>query len=148
DLHGESINILASLGATALAKDIELAYEGAEHPVMVPGYTPGIQILLRNLIDNAIRYTPEKGEVSVILNEHESDIELVVTDTGPGIPEEKQQGLYQRFRRGEGANSQGSGLGLSIVKRVVDLHHATIEMANRNERSGLTVTVSFPRAHA
>ncbi|MEW8691961.1 MAG: ATP-binding protein [Candidatus Thiodiazotropha endolucinida] len=148
DLHGESINILASLGATALAKDIELAYEGAEHPVMVPGYSPGIQILLRNLIDNAIRYTPEKGEVSVILNEHESDIKLVVIDTGPGIPEEKQQGLYQRFRRGEGANSQGSGLGLSIVKRIVDLHHATIEMANRSDRSGLTVTVSFPRAHA
>ncbi|MCG8026205.1 MAG: ATP-binding protein, partial [Candidatus Thiodiazotropha endolucinida] len=97
----------------------------------------------------AFSFIPNCGtavEVTVLLNEHESDIKLVVTDTGPGIPEEKQQGLYQRFRRGEDANSQGSGLGLSIVKRIVDLHHATIEMANRSDRSGLTVTVSFPRA--
>jgi two-component system sensor histidine kinase QseC len=145
DLHGETINILASLGPTALAKDIELAYEGIERSTLINGYKPGIQILLRNLIDNAIRYTPEKGEVLVKLEAHNSDIKLLVSDTGPGIPEEKQQGLYQRFRRGENTNNQGSGLGLSIVKRILDLHHARIDMENRKDRSGLNITVLFSR---
>jgi two-component system sensor histidine kinase QseC len=148
DLYGETINILASLGTAALAKDIELAYEGNEGPVLLTGYASGIQILLRNLIDNSIRYTPEKGEVCVKLVEDKSDIKLLVTDTGPGIPEEKQQDLYQRFRRGEETNTQGSGLGLSIVKRIVDLHHATIEMENRKDRSGLKIIVSFPKFYA
>lgn len=145
DLHRETINILASLGALALEKDIELAYEGVEHSVMVPGYTPGIQILLRNIIDNAIRYTPENGEVCVKLEDDDAHPKLIVRDTGPGVPEEKQQGLYQRFRRGEGTTTQGSGLGLSIVKRIVDLHHATINMENRTDRSGLLVTVTFSK---
>ncbi len=147
DLHSETINILASLGAKALEKDIELAYEGIEESVLVPGYAPGIQILLRNIIDNAIRYTPENGEVCVKLEEDDTNLKLVVRDTGPGIPKEKQQGLYQRFRRGEGATTQGSGLGLSIVKRIVDLHHAVINMENRTDRNGLVVTVTFPRLH-
>ncbi|MEW8507677.1 MAG: ATP-binding protein [Candidatus Thiodiazotropha sp.] len=147
NLHNETINILASLGPLALAKDIELAYEGVDHSVMVPGYTPGIQILLRNIVDNAIRYTPEEGEVSVKLEEGVSGVKLLVIDTGPGIPEEKQHGLYQRFRRGEGTATQGSGLGLSIVKRIIDLHHAKIEMENRTDRSGLKVTVFFSTHH-
>jgi two-component system sensor histidine kinase QseC len=145
DLHGETINVLAALGAEALAKNIELSYEGIEHPIMVPGYKPGIQILLRNIVDNAIRYTPESGEVWVKLEEHTSSIKLLVTDTGPGIPEEEQQGLYMRFRRGDNTNIQGSGLGLSIVKRIVDLHNASIEMRNRGERNGLEVSVLFSR---
>ncbi|MES9969893.1 MAG: ATP-binding protein [Candidatus Thiodiazotropha sp.] len=147
DLHGETINILASLGPLALEKDIELAYEGVDHAVMIPGYAPGIQILLRNIVDNAIRYTPEKGEVWVKLEQVDTAVKVLVMDTGPGIPKEKQHGLYQRFRRGESANTQGSGLGLSIVKRIVDLHHASIEMKNRTDRSGLKVTVSFSRYH-
>jgi two-component system sensor histidine kinase QseC len=147
DLHGETISILASLGSLALEKNIELAYEGEEQPVIMTGYTPGVQILLRNLIDNAIRYTPEKGEVCVKLEQGDSGIKLIVTDTGPGIPEANQQGLYQRFRRGEDTNTHGSGLGLSIIKRIVDLHHATIEMENRSDRNGLNVTVAFPGYH-
>jgi two-component system sensor histidine kinase QseC len=145
DLHAETIGVLVSLGTMALEKGIEFAYEGEEQSVVIVGYVPGIQILLRNLIDNAIRYTPENGEVSVKLHEHDSEILLIVTDTGPGIPEEDQQGLYQRFRRGADVNTQGSGLGLSIVKRIVDLHHGSIEMTNRSDRKGLILTVAFPR---
>jgi two-component system sensor histidine kinase QseC len=147
DLHAETIGVLASLGAMALEKGIEFSYEGEEQSVVMVGYIPGIQILLRNLIDNAIRYTPENGEVSVKLQEYDSEILLIVTDTGPGIPEEDQQGLYQRFRRGADVNTQGSGLGLSIVKRIVDLHHGSIEMTNRSDRRGLILTVAFPRYH-
>ncbi|MCU7917339.1 MAG: hypothetical protein KZQ95_03170 [Candidatus Thiodiazotropha sp. (ex Epidulcina cf. delphinae)] len=146
DLHAETINILSSIGAMALEKDIDLSYEGAAQSVVVSGYAPGVQILLRNLIDNAIRYTPAKGQVSVSLEEIAGGVRFEVVDSGPGIPEQQQQGFYQRFRRGEGTNTEGSGLGLSIVKRIVDLHHASIEMRNRTDQSGLLVSVAFPDA--
>ncbi|MCU7907206.1 MAG: hypothetical protein KZQ76_15490 [Candidatus Thiodiazotropha sp. (ex Epidulcina cf. delphinae)] len=144
DLHAETINILSSIGTMALEKDIDPSYDGVAQSVAVPGYMPGVQILLRNLIDNSIRYTPDKGQVSVSLEEIDGGVRFEVEDSGPGIPEEQWEGLYQRFRRGEGAGTEGSGLGLSIVKRIVDLHHASIKMCNRTDQAGLLVSVIFP----
>ncbi|MET0026196.1 MAG: ATP-binding protein [Candidatus Thiodiazotropha sp.] len=144
DLQQETITILSTIAASALEKDIEISYDGPNDPVVVTGYAPAIQILLRNIIDNAIRYTPERGEVSVRLERHDNQVALEVIDTGPGVPEDQQQGLYQRFRRGETAQAQGSGLGLAIVKRIVDLHRAVIKMQNRSDRSGLKMSVLFP----
>ena len=144
DLQNEVINILSSIASSALEKDIEISYDGPTDPVMVRGYSPAIQILLRNIIDNAIRYTPLEGEVSVRLDELKDGVKIEVSDTGPGIPEDQQQGIYQRFRRGEDTKTQGSGLGLAIVKRIVELHHASIDMRNRRDRSGLRVSVKFP----
>ncbi|MCG7957357.1 MAG: ATP-binding protein, partial [Candidatus Thiodiazotropha endolucinida] len=146
DLQQETINVIAGIAGMALEKDIEISYDGPNDRVMVPGFSPAIQILLRNIIDNAIRYTPNNGEVTVKLVEQDSGARIEVHDTGPGIPESKQQGLYQRFRRGEDTKIQGSGLGLAIVKRIVDLHHASIEMENRENHAGLTVSVNFPGA--
>ncbi|RLW60756.1 MAG: hypothetical protein B6D70_10220, partial [gamma proteobacterium symbiont of Stewartia floridana] len=146
DLQQETINVIAGIAGLALEKDIEISYDGPNDRVMVPGFSPAIQILLRNIIDNAIRYTPNNGEVTVKLVEQGSSARIEVHDTGPGIPESKQQGLYQRFRRGEDTKIQGSGLGLAIVKRIVDLHHASIEMENRENHAGLTVSVNFPGA--
>jgi two-component system, OmpR family, sensor histidine kinase QseC len=144
DIQRETINILSTIASSALEKDIEISYDGPEDPVYVPGYSPAIQILLRNIIDNAIRYTPECGEVSVRLERQGDQVLLEVIDTGPGVPEGQQQGLYQRFRRGEAAQAPGSGLGLAIVKRIVDLHRAVIRMQNRTDRSGLKMSVLFP----
>ncbi|MET0120127.1 MAG: sensor histidine kinase, partial [Candidatus Thiodiazotropha sp. 6PLUC9] len=145
DIHQETINILSSIAALAIDKDIEISFDGPSEPVMVSGYSPAIQILLRNLIDNAIRYTPNKGEVSVKLTQLDDGVKVIVEDTGPGIPQEQQEGIYQRFRRGEDINNtQGSGLGLAIVKRIIELHSATIEMQNRKE-SGLRISVLFPK---
>ncbi|MCG7929223.1 MAG: ATP-binding protein [Candidatus Thiodiazotropha weberae] len=146
DLQQEAINVIAAIAGLALEKDIEISYDGPNDMVVVPGFSPAIQILLRNIIDNAIRYTPNNGEVTVKLVEQDSGARLEVHDTGPGIPESQQQGLYQRFRRGEDTKIQGSGLGLAIVKRIIDLHHATIEMENRENHGGLTVSVNFPGA--
>jgi signal transduction histidine kinase len=145
DFQHEIIRILASIASFALEKDIEISYDGPDDPVMMPGYLPAVQILLRNLIDNAIRYTPVDGEVRVRLALINGGARIEITDTGPGIPEELQMGIYQRFRRGEDTKTQGSGLGLAIVKRIVDLHHATIEMQNRQQQSGLIVSLFFPK---
>jgi two-component system sensor histidine kinase QseC len=144
DLQQETINILSSIAAFALEKDIEISYDGPSDPVSVPGYSPAIEVLLRNIIDNAIRYTQHNGEVIVRLEALNDGAKIEVTDTGPGISEDQQQGLYQRFRRGTDTNSQGSGLGLAIVKRIIDLHHASIEMRNRQDQTGLSVSVIFP----
>ncbi|MES9941326.1 MAG: ATP-binding protein [Candidatus Thiodiazotropha sp. 6PLUC2] len=145
DIHQETINILSSIAALAVDKDIEISFDGPSESVMVSGYSPAIQILLRNLIDNAIRYTPKNGEVSVKLTQLDDGVKIFVEDTGPGIPAEQQEGIYQRFRRGEDINNtQGSGLGLAIVKRIIELHNATIEMQNRKE-SGLRISVLFPK---
>ncbi|MES9859694.1 MAG: ATP-binding protein [Candidatus Thiodiazotropha sp. LLP2] len=144
NIQQEAVNTLSSIAATAIEKDIEISFDGPSEPVMMPGYSPAIQIMLRNLIDNAIRYTPNNGDVSVKLIELDDGVNIVVSDTGPGIPEEKQKGLYQRFKRGEDTNTQGSGLGLAIVKRIIELHQASLEMQNRKDRSGLNVSVFFP----
>ena len=143
NIQQEAVNTLSSIAAFAIEKEIEISFDGPNDPVMVPGYSPAIQILLRNLIDNAIRYTPNNGEVTVKLFEQDDGVKIVISDSGPGIPEAEQNGLFQRFRRGEDTTMQGSGLGLAIVKRIIDLHQAKIEMTNRKEQSGLTVSVLF-----
>jgi two-component system, OmpR family, sensor histidine kinase QseC len=149
DLQRETINIISSIANSAITKEIDISYDGPSEPVVVNGYPPAIQILLRNIIDNAIRYTPKNGVVCVRLTELNNGARVDVIDTGPGIPEEQQQSIYQRFRRGENVinshSQQGSGLGLAIVKRIIELHQATIEMINREDQSGLKVMVTFPR---
>jgi two-component system, OmpR family, sensor histidine kinase QseC len=147
DLHQETISSLSSIAALALDKDIDISYDGTNNPVVVPGYSPAIQIMLRNILDNAIRYTPLNGEVCVNLKVLDGGAMIEVSDSGPGIPEDQQLGIYQRFRRGNDNNTQGSGLGLAIVRRIVDLHNATIDMQNRQGKGGLHVSVFFPGVH-
>ena len=98
-------------------------------------------VLLRNLIDNALRYTPEGGNVEVLVKQQEKGILLAVYDTGCGVPEHDIPHLMQRFYRHEqSADTQGTGLGLSIVQRIAELHEAKIEIYNRDE-GGLAVEV-------
>ena len=97
--------------------------------------------MIRNLLDNAIRYTPEGGSVLIAVQPREHDIELLIEDTGPGIPEEQVSQVFQRFKRGSGEQEEGSGLGLSIVRRIIELHQASIELHNREAGTGLRVCV-------
>ncbi len=98
-------------------------------------------VLLRNLIDNALRYTTEGGNIDVIVKQQENGILLAVYDTGCGVPEQDIPRLRQRFYRHEqSADTQGTGLGLSIVQRIAELHEAKIEIYNREE-GGLAVEI-------
>jgi two-component system, OmpR family, sensor histidine kinase TctE len=88
--------------------------------------------LLSNLIDNALRYTPEGGSVTVRVRAdavHEQAI-LEVEDTGPGIPPAERAHVFERFYRILGSNVDGSGLGLSIVREIAQQHGATIDISN------------------
>ena len=84
---------------------------------MIRGNADMLGILLRNLVDNAIRYTPRQGRVSVSLLLGQGRVRLEVQDSGPGIPEQERQRVFDRFYRILGNDAAGSGLGLSIVKR-------------------------------
>jgi two-component system sensor histidine kinase QseC len=135
--------VLAELAPLALAKNIEIGL--AEGPAeQVPGDALMLAVLLRNLVDNAIRYTPPGGEVSVAVERAGREVGLSVTDDGPGIPAEERDKVGQRFYRIVGSGESGSGLGLSIVLRIADLHRASVTLAEGRGGRGLRVDVRFP----
>ena len=144
DLHGVTAGVLSTLAGRALEKQIDLFLESDPAPVAVHGDETSLGILINNLVDNAIRYTPAGGSVGVKLSRQGGGTRLSVEDTGPGIPEDQREILFQRFQRGEGVEARGSGLGLSIVKQIAELHGAGISLSDASGEGGLAVTVSFP----
>lgn len=109
----------------------------------------GLSVLLSNLIDNAIRYTPQGGKIDVVLTRVSSErFGLEVADNGPGIPEQELGRVLDRFYRGEQTKGTGSGLGLAIAARIAQRHQLTLTLRNNIAASGLTVSVSgFVPAH-
>ncbi|MFZ4701894.1 MAG: ATP-binding protein [Candidatus Methylumidiphilus sp.] len=129
--------------ALAGAKDIDLGIEAVDESALVLGDTEGLRILLTNLIENAIRYTPKGGQVDIFIRRMEDGRASVeVADTGPGIAVKDQSRVFDRFYRAEGTAEPGTGLGLAIVKTVADRHGASIEL-NNAEPHGLRVKVVF-----
>lgn len=102
-----------------------------------------LAILVRNLIDNAVRYTPAGGTITLRCGYHENKAFLIVNDTGPGIPAEMHEKVFERFFRLPNASASGSGLGLSIVKSIVLSHDADIQLSQGDNRQGLMVTIYF-----
>src|SRR5690606_20375285 len=103
-----------------------------------------LAILLRNLVDNAIRYTPAGGIVDVAVLHQAESVALTVTDSGPGIAPEEREHVLGRFHRVLGSGQDGSGLGLSIVARIAELHRATLTLDSGPAGHGLCVSVGFP----
>ncbi|NNP69720.1 ATP-binding protein [Acinetobacter sp. Ac_5812] len=97
---------------------------------------------VRNLVDNAIRYTPEHGQVYITLQQQQQYLALIVENEGQGMGTESLARLGERFYRALGSKTQGSGLGLSICKKIIELHHGKMEF-DQSEYGGLKVTISF-----
>ena len=110
----------------------------------VRGNPNALRTLLRNLADNAIRYTPEGGRVDVSVGRLEQTPFLRVTDTGSGIPARERERVFNRFYRRIGSGAPGTGLGLAIVRSIAEGHGATVELADNPAGPGLQVTVRFP----
>lgn len=144
-LHPLAEELIAELAPAAIKKDIEVSLNDADCCV-VSGNSSMLGILIRNLVENAIRYTPEKGTVEVSLVGVNDTVRLRVADSGPGIPETERGKVFTRFYRGnehEGENREkGTGLGLAIVDRISELHHARIELGESSFH-GLRVDVFF-----
>lgn len=117
-------------------------------PAVMQGQPDHLQVLLRNLIDNALRYTPEGGEVQVSCGTTDSEVYLAVRDSGIGIPESERQRIFERFYRinrlGD-RDTYGSGLGLSIVQRLVEQHAAQIGIQEGLHGKGVGFVVRFGR---
>jgi len=145
DLHKLTSEIIAYLVPIALDKQIEI--ELAPHPpeATVLGNDITLGILIRNVVDNAIRYTPIGGEVKVQIIDADLTIILRVTDSGPGIPVELRERVFERFFRMLGTTASGSGLGLAIVSQITDLHHAHIVLGSASNEVGLQFDVIFPK---
>jgi two-component system sensor histidine kinase TctE len=102
--------------------------------------------MLSNLIDNAIRYTPAGGRITVRVRTDDDDLDLVhleVEDTGLGIPAAERERVVERFYRILGRDGDGSGLGLAIVKRIVEDHQGQLDIADRPGRTGAVVAMRF-----
>jgi len=129
-------------------KDQDIGLEGADCDIN--GRSSSIAILLRNLIDNASKYTPAKGTIQVTVAQQGERVSLLVEDSGPGVPEEEYPRMLDRFYRIGGdhnaSNVHGSGLGLSIVSDIIRAHEADIVFTRSSSLGGLAVDISFPVA--
>ena len=141
DLFIAAENVLSNEAHLAIDKNIEISLGGTRGK-FVSGNYDAICVLMRNLVDNAIRYTPRGGEVEVSIDRKNNAITLSVADSGPGIPEEERSKIFNRFYRSLGTKESGSGLGLSIVTRIADLHHLDISL-DTSRLGGLQVDVVF-----
>lgn len=114
---------------------------------LVLGDPVRLQQIIWNLLSNAIKFTPKNGSIKVFLERVNSHLEITVSDTGPGIDEEFLPFVFERFRQADSSTTKkygGLGLGLAIVRQLVELHGGTVEAANLLEGSGAIFTVSLP----
>ena len=138
-LAGVARQVLAELAPAALARKVEIELAAAERSE-VNGQPALVAVLLRNLVDNAVRYSPPGGTVHVEV----SGTRISVLDEGPGVPPQERAKLGQRFYRILGSGEEGSGLGLSIVRRIAELHGARVSFDDGPGGRGLRVSVAFP----
>lgn len=132
-----------SFRSIAQEKDIELRVEGSN--ATVEGYPTLLRELFHNLIDNALKYTPAGGHVTVALFQDGGHPICTVTDTGIGIPKEHQPHVFERFYRVDKSHSRqtgGTGLGLAIVKHVAEVHHADVKLESEPGK-GTKMIVTF-----
>jgi signal transduction histidine kinase len=127
----------------AVARHIDLGLDTTPD-VRVQGDPEALRILVRNLVDNAVRYTPQYGSVQVGCRATAEGAVLEVTDTGPGIAAADRERVFDRFYRRAAAQEIGTGLGLAIVKAIADRHGARVVL-DEAPGGGLRVTVTFPR---
>jgi two-component system sensor histidine kinase TctE len=130
----------------ALDSQLDLGFETSQDPLYIQGSAELLHEMLDNLIDNALRYTPAGGSVTVRVAQRGQGCLLEIEDTGPGIVPAERERVLERFYRGEGTQGEGSGLGLAIVREIANLHAATIEIGEGTQGRGTCVRVDFPAA--
>jgi two-component system sensor histidine kinase QseC len=138
------LNIIHEMENDARNRNVTIEFQLPDHEIMIKGHEMAMATLLRNLLLNAISYSPEQGAVLIELLESKERAQIKVIDAGPGIPENKREEVFRRFHRGENAQHQpGSGLGLSIVQRIAELHKASVEITDGPTGHGTCIIVSF-----
>jgi two-component system OmpR family sensor kinase len=134
--------VIAERASIAESKSVDLGLSVAA-PVQVMAEADSVRVMLGNLVDNAIQYTPRGGRIDVEIMTQEGQACVIVTDTGPGIPVEERNRVFDRFYRLGTAGEPGTGLGLAIVRAIARRHRASVELAAGSGGTGLKVTVRF-----
>jgi two-component system OmpR family sensor kinase len=149
-LESDAVSLLAcvelaieDMQVFALSRQIQIEY-GSLAEVDIVGDEEALRIMVRNLVDNAVRYTPEQGSVKIDIAIHNAMLVLSIQDSGPGISQANRPRVFDRFYRVPGTRHSGTGLGLAIVKAVADRHQATVQLRNV-PAGGLEVNISFPK---
>jgi two-component system OmpR family sensor kinase len=143
DLGALAADVVAAHAPLAQARRIDLGLARCDPGLIVHGEREALRRLVSNLVDNAVRYTPERGRVDVSACRRDGAM-LEVTDTGPGIAPAERDRVFDRFYRRAGGDAPGSGLGLAIVKSIAERHAARVTLHEGPHGRGLTARVVFP----
>lgn len=151
DLAALTREVMADLAAPALARDVELVLHTADHDCSLQAQPVALSILLRNLLDNAIRHCDRAGEVTVAIGLQDQRLLLSVADQGPGLSADQRQQLQRFMHSAESSlvppelrsDQSGYGLGLRIVQRIAALHAAEVRVLAGEQGGGLQVQLSF-----
>ena len=149
-LHEVVNNAIDTVRQSAAAKRVRIQPMLDSRIGMVRGDPNRLQQVLWNLLSNAVKFTPADGRVQVVLERVNSHVEISVQDTGIGIPTEFLPHVFDRFRQGDPSTTRrygGLGLGLSIVKSLVELHGGTVRVKSPGENLGSTFVVALPIAY-
>ena len=137
-------DVCAELGNEILARNIDFELK-ADSAGQIRGKAEWLRVLVRNLVDNALRYTPQGGAIRITIRESVDEVTLEIADNGPGIPADQRAAVCQRFHRLDQTGQPGSGLGLAIVARIVELHGANLLLNDSPFGRGLSVRLHFRR---
>jgi two-component system sensor histidine kinase TctE len=147
DLNALALDVTMEWVPEALKRNVDLGFEGADHPVTIDGDPHRLRELINNLVDNAVRYSQDGGRATVKIIPGEQP-QLCISDDGPRIPVEERKRIFERFHRLLGTQTDGSGLGLAIVSEIASLHKAHITLEEDLDGVGNTFTVTFPSPKA
>ena len=143
DLAALARQVVADVAPLALIRRQAIEVNATE-PCMVRGSDALLSVMIRNLVDNAIRYSPSGATVKLDLSETQDVVRLSLDDSGPGLSSTDMKRLGERFFRVVGSGQEGSGLGWSIVHRIAAVHRAVVRVAKSTSLGGLSVEVEFP----
>ncbi|PHS69042.1 MAG: sensor histidine kinase [Methylophaga sp.] len=156
-MHKQSDVDIAIIAQQIIASDYEkiatrhqqISLVSDDH-CLLKGNAFALETLLHNLITNASKYTPEQGEIALMIENTDTGVRLIIEDSGPGINETEYDRVFKRFYRVDGdqhsSGTTGCGLGLAIVQHIVDLHSAQIKLQRSSTLGGLKVVVDFPQS--
>lgn len=145
DLNAFALEVSMDWVPHAIKRNIDLGFEGVEHPLMIDADRDRLRELINNLIDNAIRYSQPGGRVTVRPSRTaDGHGRLAISDDGPSIPVAERERIFERFHRLLGTQEDGSGLGLAIVSEIATLHGARIDLEEDVDGVGNTFSVFFP----
>ena len=120
----------------AKEKAIELKIEMTEGLPLVFADIALVERVIQNLVDNALKFTPDGGTITLMLKHSANNVEVTVKDTGPGIAEQDQTYIFERYRKAKATSKGnfGAGLGLAIVKKILDIHNSSIKVISRPDQ--------------